>query len=63
MLLLALFVLGRAPAQATHVGGEMSHRYVDASGPAGTLFHMKSRTITAMACTRRAAPTELRRIP
>ncbi len=39
MLLLALLVLGTRPAQASHLlGGEMSYRYLDATGPAATPF-------------------------
>ena len=39
ILLLALLVLGIAPAQATHLlGGEMSYRYLDANGPATAPF-------------------------
>ena len=39
MLLLALLVLGTRPAQATHLlGGEMSYRYLDATGPAANPF-------------------------
>ena len=39
MLLLVLLVLGARPAQATHLlGGEMSYRYLDATGPAATPF-------------------------
>ena len=39
LLLLILLMLGARPAQATHfLGGEMTYRYVDANGPAGTPF-------------------------
>ena len=39
ILLLALLVLGIAPARATHLlGGEMSYRYLDANGPATAPF-------------------------
>ena len=39
MLLLVLLVLGTRPAQASHLlGGEMSYRYLDATGPAATPF-------------------------
>ncbi|GAB3868036.1 hypothetical protein GCM10028824_11820 [Hymenobacter segetis] len=39
MLLLALLVVGARPAQASHLlGGEMSYRYLDATGPTATPF-------------------------
>jgi gliding motility-associated-like protein len=39
LLLLALGLLWAGPAQASHLlGGEMSYRYLDANGPAGTPF-------------------------
>ncbi|MFC6225337.1 gliding motility-associated C-terminal domain-containing protein [Hymenobacter artigasi] len=39
ILLLALLVLGVRPAQASHLlGGEMSYRYLDATGPATSPF-------------------------
>jgi gliding motility-associated-like protein len=39
LLLFALLVLGARPAQATHLlGGEMSYRYLDATGPAANPF-------------------------